>query len=132
MIDEFTHHYIYRRVYTDLKTPEHRLSEGTIEPNIVSKQNAMLVFRELYNHLHVPTTISSSVENGIFISYNRLNYSITFEVYNDGDIVTLINDNSRKEILFCSEIANKKFDIIIDKLSELKILEVNDGVTSKH
>lgn len=95
----------------NLELPESWKKEGVEKPNSTAMRNAYKICHILFNSRKlIPKTVACTKENGIFITYTEGDKSLIVEIYNDGDIGTLVNNDKNMEILQSEDIHDYNFD----------------------
>jgi hypothetical protein len=105
----------------NVKHPDHWLHEGIAAPTEDCKKLTLEVCNHISkNYNLLPTIIASTVEEGIYLRFDRdtknTKKSLTVEVYNNLEIAALVNDNSTKKILGFEDIKNLDFSRMINIL----------------
>jgi len=111
--------HIYHRIYSLVLPPHWATEEGVEPPNDQAKKGAYKICHDLYKKQSLqPTVIACTKENGIYLTFKKDNKSLIIEVYNDGDIGALVNNDEKKEILYNEDIKDYNFDTCITILSK--------------
>jgi len=90
-----------QRIFRKLHFPPHWEQEGVSQPYVATKEKCFAICKQLFKeHKLMPSTILPSIEEGIYISYDKItdnfNKSMIIEVYNTMDIALIICDNTKK------------------------------------
>jgi len=93
--------------------------EGIAEPTMTCKVLASNMAKQLFfRESLIPIRVLPSIEEGIMLTYHNPENSKTLmiEIYNDGDIAGIVNQN--KMILICHDVKNEDFKDLIDAFNE--------------
>lgn len=97
---------------TSLKFPEKWKCEKVIPPSVECKNLAKKIISHLfYEYNIIPEWFAPSKEEGVFVLYkNRSTLKmLSIEIYNDLDVVALIKNYYKKEIIISTEIKELDF-----------------------
>lgn len=116
--------YVIVKHINNVKIPNHWKKEfNTEEPNELAKNNAIKVCTILFDFVKSPLTISSSIESGIYLTFEiNGKYEINIETYNNDDcrFACIINNKRKNKTIYSEDIVNFDFTYLIDKIYELK------------
>jgi len=104
-----------QRIFRKLHFPPHWKQEGVSQPNVAAKEKCFEICKQLFKKYNLmPSTILPSVEDGIYISYDKItddvNKSMIIEVYNTMDIALIVCDNAKRVILHSEDIWGMGFN----------------------
>lgn len=96
----------------ELVLPEHwEKEEKVIPPNIQAKKLAYQACSILYkDNGFQPSIIACIKENGVFLKFVNKTKSLIIEVYNDGEVGLLINEDKAKKIIYSGAIPVSNFE----------------------
>lgn len=101
----------------NLKLPESWKKEGVEKPNSTAMRNAYKICHILFNSKKlIPRTVACTKENGIFLTFVEGDKSLIVELYNDGEIGSIVTNDKKKEILQSEDILNYNFDCQLEIL----------------
>lgn len=96
---------------SNLVLPTSWKDEGVEPPNSTALRNAHIICHKLYAQRKIiPDVVACTKENGVYLRYSDGDKSLIVEIYNDGEIGTLVNNHSEKEILHNEDISNLNFE----------------------
>jgi hypothetical protein len=99
----------------NVKHPDHWLHEGIATPTEDCKKLTLEVCNHIFKTYNLlPTIIASTVEEGIYLRFDKNTKSLIIEVYNDLEIAALVND--AKKISGFEDIKNLDFSRMINLL----------------
>ena len=109
-------HYLENRIFREIHMPRKWKDEGIAEPNITVNSKGKEIWSYFYNDIGIlPFRIVPNKEDGITIIYK--NYTNTrlliIEVYNNLEMVGLVNDDKQKKILASQNINEFDFSELI-------------------
>ncbi|GBU22141.1 hypothetical protein R80B4_02046 [Fibrobacteres bacterium R8-0-B4] len=104
-----------QRIFRKLRFPPHWEQEGVSQPHVAAKEKGLAICKQLFKkHCLMPSTILPSIEEGIYISYDKitddLNKSMIIEVYNTMDIALIICDNVKKATIHGEDVSGMNFN----------------------
>jgi hypothetical protein len=104
-----------QRIFRKLHFPLHWEQEGVSQPNVATKVRCLEICTQLFKKHHLmPSTILPSIEEGIYISYDKItdvfNKSMIIEVYNTMDIALIICDNVKKVTIHGEDVLGMNFN----------------------
>lgn len=104
-----------QRIFRKLHFPPHWEQEGVSQPHVAAKEKCLAVCKQLFKkHRIMPSTILPSVEEGIYISYDKItdnfNKSMIVEVYNTMDIALIICDNAKRVTVHSEDVFGMDFN----------------------
>ncbi len=114
------------KIYNKLIFPNHWKEEGICKPNSIAKENALKVCKNLFKKYDlIPDRILASKENGVFITYDKVNFnenlSLVIETYNDNEIAAVVSDNIKKNILYSADIKEYNLENAIQTFKKTNI-----------
>jgi hypothetical protein len=94
-----------QKIFKRLPFPRHWEIEGIARPNMVAKIGSFELLKKLWSyHQILPTGIAASIEEGICLTYDRVDawedHSLIIEVYNDLSIALIVTDNNAKKTIY--------------------------------
>jgi len=104
-----------QRIFRKLHFPSHWEQEGVSQPHVATKEKCLAMCKQLFKTHHLmPSTILPSIEEGIYISYDKItddvNKSMIIEVYNTMDIALIICDNAKKVTIYGEDVLGMNFN----------------------
>ena len=97
-----------------LKMSKEFIDAGIEAPNEISKTMTLDLCLTIYNKKQlVPAYIAVCPDEGLFVTYHNGLIELSFDVYNEGYIAGIVNDNKKKKILF-SEIVKDNLDTFFE------------------
>lgn len=105
---------VWRQIQA-LVLPADWKQDGVEPPNDIAKKTAYECCLTLFNKTRLlPSVIACTKENGVYMTFVG-GKKLIVEAYNDGEIGALINDDSKKVILYNEDILNSNLDRCIKK-----------------
>ena len=103
-----------QRIFRGLSFPDHWEQDGVAQPNATAKEGGLEVCKRLFEEYRlVPSAILPSIEEGIYISYDKItadfNRSMIIEVYNTAEVALIICDNAKKKTMHSEDISGMNF-----------------------
>jgi hypothetical protein len=103
-----------QRIFYTLHIPDHFEREGVALPTAAAKEKTFKVCETLFkDYFLMPDAIRPTVEEGIFLSYDRvtdvINKSMKIEVYNTMEIALIVCDNIKKKTIYNEDIEGMDF-----------------------
>jgi len=96
---------------SNLVLPDSWKDEGVGSPNSTALRNAHIICHKLYAQRKIiPDVVACTKESGVYLRYSDGNKSLIVEAYNDGDVGTVVSNDSEKEILHNEDISNLNFE----------------------
>jgi hypothetical protein len=104
-----------QRIFRKLHFPSHWEQEGVSQPHVAAKEKCLAMCKQLFKTYRLmPSTILPSIEEGIYISYDKItdifNKSMIIEVYNTMDIALIICDNAKKVTIYGEDVLGMDFN----------------------
>jgi hypothetical protein len=104
-----------QRIFRKLHFPPHWEQEGVSQPHVATKEKCLATCQQLFKkHQLMPSTILPSIEEGIYISYDKItddfNKSMIIEIYNTMDIALIICDNTKKVTIHSEDVLGMDFN----------------------
>lgn len=103
-----------RDIFRKLRFPDRWAEEGIAPPNDAAKMKSFEVCKKLLAQDGlIPAAILPTKEEGVYISYNRIdagiNRTMIIEVYNTLETALIVCDNAIKETIYCEDVAGMDF-----------------------
>jgi|GEM_PF-3086875 hypothetical protein len=116
-IEEFS-----QKIY-NLEFPGHWVEEGINKPNILAKDNAVSICKQLYTRYNlIPSSILPTKEEGIYIDYDNFDsdksLSLIIETYNDSATAVVVYDNINNNTLYSEDINELNFEKAVRSFKE--------------
>ena len=105
-----------QRIFRKLHFPPHWEQDGVSKPNVVTKEKCFAICKQLFKkHRLMPSAILPSVEDGIYISYDKItddfNKSMIIETYNNTmDTALIICDNAKRITIHSEDVSGMDFN----------------------